>query len=50
MIFYTILFIVEMSLMLKYIRKGPYMDVEETDAWTAEHTARLSGSNATPAE
>ncbi len=50
MIFYSILFIIEMSLMLKYIRKGPYMDVEETDTWTAEHTARLSGSNATPAE
>jgi cytochrome d ubiquinol oxidase subunit I len=26
--FYTVLFIVEMGLMLKYIRKGPYLDVE----------------------
>ena len=39
--FYTVLFIVEMGLMLKYIRKGPYMDVEETDAWQARHEHRL---------
>jgi hypothetical protein len=31
--FYSILFIVEMGLMVKYIRKGPFQDVEETDAW-----------------
>ncbi|MBT9372332.1 cytochrome ubiquinol oxidase subunit I [Rhizobium sp. CSW-27] len=31
--FYTVLFIIEMGLMLKYIRKGPYMDVAETDEW-----------------
>jgi cytochrome d ubiquinol oxidase subunit I len=42
-IFYTILFIVEMGLMLKYIRKGPYQDVEETDAWNKRHTDRLAG-------
>ena len=48
--FYSVLFLIEMSLMLKYIRKGPYMDVEETDAWTAAHSARLSADNATPAE
>ncbi|MEM8958463.1 MAG: cytochrome ubiquinol oxidase subunit I [Pseudomonadota bacterium] len=41
MIFYTILFIVEMGLMLKYIRKGPFQDVEETDAWEARHEHRL---------
>lgn len=41
MIFYTVLFIVEMGLMLKYIKKGPYMDVAETDAWTERHTHRL---------
>ncbi|TMV89316.1 cytochrome bd-I ubiquinol oxidase subunit CydA [Thioclava sp. BHET1] len=42
-LFYTVLFIIEMSLMLKYIRKGPFQDVEETEAWTNRHTARLSG-------
>jgi cytochrome d ubiquinol oxidase subunit I len=36
-IFYTVLFIIEMGLMLKYIRKGPYLDVEETDAWVVRH-------------
>ena len=40
-IFYTVLFIIEMGLMLKYIRKGPYMDVEETDAWMERHAHRL---------
>jgi len=58
-IFYTILFIIEMGLMLKYIRKGPYEDVAETDAWATRHNDRLSGRrnadaitrpNATPAE
>jgi len=39
--FYTVLFIIEMSLMVKYIKKGPYMDVEETEAWTARHEHRL---------
>ena len=39
--FYTILFIVEMGLMLKYIRKGPFEDVEETEIWTARHEHRL---------
>jgi hypothetical protein len=37
-IFYTVLFIIEMGLMLKYIRKGPFQDVEETDAWVVRHT------------
>ncbi|MDO6584182.1 cytochrome ubiquinol oxidase subunit I [Salipiger sp. 1_MG-2023] len=50
-IFYTVLFIIEMGLMLKYIRKGPYMDVAETDAWNARHEARLRAPLATtPAE
>ena len=48
--FYSVLFVIEMSLMIKYIRKGPYMDVDETDAWNAEHKARLSTPVATPAE
>ncbi len=42
-IFYTILFIVEMGLMLKYIRKGPFQDVEETEAWNIRHHDRLAG-------
>jgi cytochrome bd ubiquinol oxidase subunit I len=42
-IFYTILFIVEMGLMLKYIRKGPFQDVEETNAWALRHNDRLAG-------
>ncbi len=41
MLFYTILFIVEMGLMLKYIRKGPFQDVEETESWDARHEHRL---------
>jgi cytochrome d ubiquinol oxidase subunit I len=41
MIFYSILFVIEVGLMLKYIRKGPYMDVEETEAWEARHEHRL---------
>jgi cytochrome d ubiquinol oxidase subunit I len=39
--FYSVLFIIEMGLMIKYIRKGPYMDVAETEAWTARHEHRL---------
>ena len=56
MIFYTVLFIVEMGLMLKYIKKGPYMDVAETDSWTERHTQRLRADDGkgpfseTPAE
>ncbi|MDP2739713.1 MAG: cytochrome ubiquinol oxidase subunit I [Pseudorhodobacter sp.] len=42
-LFYTVLFIIEMGLMLKYIRKGPYMDVSETDAWVVRHKDRLAG-------
>ncbi|MEB8385795.1 cytochrome ubiquinol oxidase subunit I [Rhodobacteraceae bacterium KMM 6894] len=56
MIFYTILFVVEMGLMLKFIRRGPVDDVEETDNWTTRHERRLRRSDApesivtTPAE
>ena len=46
--FYSILFIIEMGLMFKYIRKGPYMDVGETDKWMKAHQDRLS--NLQPAE
>jgi cytochrome d ubiquinol oxidase subunit I len=42
-IFYTILFIIEMGLMLKYIRKGPFQDVDETAAWNTRHKDRLAG-------
>lgn len=51
--FYSILFIIEMGLMLKYIRKGPTQDVEETEAWNQRHANRLrncDGAPATPAE
>jgi cytochrome d ubiquinol oxidase subunit I len=53
--FYTILFIIEMGLMRKYILKGPFQDVAETEAWVQRHTDRLSGRRnadaiATPAE
>ncbi|PIE08203.1 MAG: cytochrome d terminal oxidase subunit 1 [Rhodobacterales bacterium] len=51
--FYTVLFIIEMGLMVKYIRKGPYQDVAETAEWQARHEARLRASvanNETPAE
>ena len=52
--FYTILFIIEMGLMLKYIRKGPFQDVEETEEWNVRHRARMCSPgtipDATPAE
>lgn len=50
-LFYTVLFVVEMGLMLKYIRKGPFQDVSETETWTSQHIDRLSGrstANAMP--
>ncbi|MGM0585160.1 MAG: cytochrome ubiquinol oxidase subunit I [Pseudomonadota bacterium] len=46
MIFYTVLFVVEMGLMLKYIRRGPTEDVEETEAWMRRHAERLGGRDA----
>ncbi len=41
--FYTVLFIIEMGLMLKYIRKGPFQDISETEAWVQRHNDRLAG-------
>ncbi|MDF3607240.1 cytochrome ubiquinol oxidase subunit I [Paracoccus sp. DMF-8] len=41
-IFYSVLFVIEISLMLKYIRKGPHEEVEETERWMARHRARLA--------
>ncbi|MCY0093482.1 cytochrome ubiquinol oxidase subunit I [Hoeflea ulvae] len=52
-VFYSVLFVIEMGLMLKYIRKGPFQDVEETDAWMTRHHERLAGrhiADALPAE
>ncbi len=55
--FYSVLFVVEMGLMIKYIRKGPYLDVKETEDWMARHEHRLRthdgnvpGALPTPAE
>ncbi|WP_444464221.1 cytochrome ubiquinol oxidase subunit I [Rhodobacter capsulatus] len=47
--FYTVLFIIEMGLMRKYILKGPFLDVAETEAWARSHAARLSGQHSTDA-
>jgi cytochrome d ubiquinol oxidase subunit I len=46
-VFYSILFVIEMGLMLKYIRKGPYLDQDAVDAWEAERAPRAA---AQPAE
>ncbi|MCI5040297.1 MAG: cytochrome ubiquinol oxidase subunit I, partial [Donghicola eburneus] len=40
-LFYTVLFVVEMGLMIKYIKKGPTQDVAVTDEWMAKHEHRL---------
>jgi len=55
--FYTALLIVEVALMVKFIRKGPYQDVEAVEAWEAERArffrdgrAGRSGPAAMPAE
>ncbi|KJS10934.1 MAG: cytochrome d terminal oxidase subunit 1 [Hoeflea sp. BRH_c9] len=52
-VFYSVLFVIEMGLMLKFIRKGPFEDVAETDAWMIRHNERLTGrhiADAMPAE
>ncbi|MCB9945223.1 MAG: cytochrome ubiquinol oxidase subunit I [Geminicoccaceae bacterium] len=41
--FYSILFVIEISLMLRYIRQGPHLDVEETEQWEAAREERLRG-------
>ncbi|MEN9060245.1 cytochrome ubiquinol oxidase subunit I [Ponticoccus litoralis] len=49
MLFYTVLFVIEVRLMVKYIRKGPFQDVDETDDWQRRHEARLrSAGTVTP--
>jgi cytochrome d ubiquinol oxidase subunit I len=49
-LFYSVLFVVEVGLLLKYIRKGPFLDVAETVAWQHRHEQRLSGGRAGPGE
>ncbi|MGR3430302.1 cytochrome ubiquinol oxidase subunit I [Sagittula sp.] len=50
-LFYTVLFVIEVSLMVKYIRKGPFQDVAETEDWKRRHEARLrSRGVVSPAE
>lgn len=39
---YSVLFYFASGLMLKYIRKGPFEDVEETNQWNERHKKRLS--------
>jgi cytochrome d ubiquinol oxidase subunit I len=48
LIFYTILFIVEIKLMVKYIRKGPVQDVAETNDWMMRHERRLRSAGGEP--
>ncbi|MCI4662298.1 MAG: cytochrome ubiquinol oxidase subunit I [Neomegalonema sp.] len=44
-LFYSVLFVIEMSLMIKYIGKGPYLDVEAVEQWEAARRAdRLAPS------
>ncbi len=50
---YSVLFLIEMGLMIKYIRKGPYMDVSDTDDWSGvstPHAPNAPVSGLTPAE
>ncbi|PWE28623.1 cytochrome bd-I ubiquinol oxidase subunit CydA [Pararhodobacter marinus] len=54
-LFYTVLFVIEVALMLKYIKKGPHEDVEETERWMQRHYHRLRTTDgktplASPAE
>jgi cytochrome d ubiquinol oxidase subunit I len=35
--------------MVKYIRKGPFQDVDETNAWQERHEARLRAETSVPA-
>ncbi|SFI27979.1 cytochrome ubiquinol oxidase subunit I [Albimonas pacifica] len=46
--FYTVLFVIEIALMLKYIRLGPHQDVEETEEWIRRRKALLQGPGAAP--
>ncbi|MHA3978214.1 cytochrome ubiquinol oxidase subunit I [Halovulum sp. GXIMD14794] len=46
--FYTVLFVIEMALMLKYIRKGPSEDVDATETWMQRHEQRLTARRGMP--
>ncbi len=39
-VFYSVLFVIEMALMVTTIRRGPTLDVAETEAWIAERARR----------
>ncbi|MBB3984190.1 cytochrome d ubiquinol oxidase subunit I [Sagittula marina] len=41
-LFYTVLFVIEVKLMIKYIKIGPTQDVDSTIAWQERHVGRLS--------
>ena len=43
-VFYSTLFIIEMSLMIKYIRKGPFQDVEAVEEWNARRARQFNQS------
>ncbi len=52
MAIYSVLFVIEMGLMLKYIRKGPYLDVPDAEANApAQKSGKLdAGATVQPAE
>ena len=45
-VLYTVLFVIEVSLLVKTIRKGPTQDVAETERWQAERARRAGPANA----
>ena len=49
-LFYALLFVIEVKLMLKYIRKGPYLDTEAVAAWDEANRRRPAAPSALPAE
>jgi len=40
-LFYSVLFVIEMALMIKYIRKGPFQDVEAVKEWEARRRTMM---------
>jgi cytochrome d ubiquinol oxidase subunit I len=42
---YSVLFYFAFGLMMKYIRKGPFEEVDETNKWMANHKKRLNGND-----
>ncbi|MFH1805218.1 MAG: cytochrome ubiquinol oxidase subunit I [Pseudomonadota bacterium] len=47
-VFYTVLLVIEMSLMVKYIRKGPYLDIEPVQSWNAAQDRMLASGASRP--